>query len=67
MYYVLCMYNNILSQVCAGLWPTHNCFLEIAFVCDVSMLVRLCICVFVCPPPRLLITSGVIWCDMEPL
>ena len=21
----------------------------------------MCVCVFVCPPPRLLITSGVIW------
>ena len=25
-----------------------------------------CVCVFVlCPPPRLLITSGVIWCDID--
>ena len=22
------------------------------------------VCVFVCPPPRTLITSGVIWCDI---
>jgi len=36
-------------------------FLEIAFVRDVS------VCVCVCPPPRLLITSGVIGCDMVPL
>jgi len=26
---------------------------------------RMCVCV--CPPPRLLITSDVIWCDIEPL
>ena len=25
-----------------------------------------CVCVFVCPPPRLLITSGMMWCDMDP-
>jgi len=25
------------------------------------------VCVFVCPPLRLLITSGLIWYDMEPL
>ena len=24
------------------------------------------VCVFVCPPPRLLITSGVMWCDIDP-
>ena len=23
--------------------------------------------VCVCPPPRLLITSGVMWCDMDPI
>ena len=32
-------------------------FLEIAFVREVSM--RVCVCVDVCPPPRLRITSGV--------
>jgi len=39
----------------------HAWFLEIAFVHDVSMHVCLC----VCPPPRLLVTSGVIWCDYD--
>ena len=23
-------------------------------------------CVCVCPPPRLLLTSGVMWCDIDP-
>ena len=27
---------------------------------------RLHVCVFVCPPLRLLITSGVMWCDIDP-
>ena len=26
--------------------------------------VCVCVCVSVCPPPRPLITSGVIWCDI---
>ena len=28
----------------------------------------MCVClrVCVCPPPRVLITSGVMWCDMDP-
>ena len=25
------------------------------------------VCVFVCPPSRLLLTSGVIWCDIDPI
>ena len=25
------------------------------------------VCVFVCLPPRLLITSGVMWCDIDPI
>jgi len=39
----------------------HDWFLEIAFVCNVSM--HVCMC----PPLRLLITSGVLWCDKKPL
>ena len=26
---------------------------------------RVCVCLCVCPPPRLLITSGVMWHDMD--
>jgi len=28
----------------ASLWPAHDWFLEIAFVCNVSMLVYVCVC-----------------------
>ena len=42
-----------LNQLCASLWPAHIWFLEIHLVRKV--------CVSVCPPPRLVITSGVIW------
>ena len=46
--------------------PAHVWFLRIA-----SVRVYACVCVFacvcVCPPPRLLITSGVMWCDIDPL
>ena len=40
--------------------PTRAWFLRIASVRE-SM--RVC----VCPPPRLLITSGVMWCDIDPI
>ena len=33
------------------------------FYADVCMCVYVC----VCPPPRLLITSGVMWHDMDPM
>jgi len=33
------LYVIFLNQVCTGLWPAHDWFLEIAFVCDV------CVCV----------------------
>jgi len=38
----------------------HDWFLEITFVHDVCILAFMRVCV--CPPPRLLITSGMIWC-----
>ena len=41
------------------LWPVRAWFLSV----DVCMHVCLC----VCPPPGLLITSSVMWCDMDPL
>ena len=50
--------NKILNQARAGLWPAHAWFLEIVSV-------RMSVCVCVCPPPRLLITSGVMWRDMD--
>ena len=48
---------HILNQARAGLWLTHAWFLEIGFVWEVGMHVSVCVCV--CEPPRLLITSGV--------
>ena len=37
-------------------------FLELLLSVNVCMRV----CLRVCPPPRLSITSGVMWCDMDP-
>ena len=61
LYYSYRTARYFLNQVRAGQRPVHTWFLEITFVRNV------CVCVCVCLPPRLLITSGVIWCDMEPL
>ena len=41
----------------------HAWFLKIDPVRIVCM--RACVCVFVCPRPRLLITSGVMWRDID--
>ena len=51
---------TFLNQVHAGLWPVHAWFLRIVSV-------RMYVCVFVCLPPRLLITSGVMWSDIDPI
>jgi len=45
-------FPDFLNQVCAGQRPVCNWFLEIAFVCDVSMHVCMCVCVCVPPPPK---------------
>ena len=45
--------------MCSGLWPARPWFLSIASVRE-----RQYVCV--CLPPRLLITSGVMWCDIDP-
>ena len=45
----------LLNQARAG----HTWFLRIVSV----RMYALC----VCPPPRLLITSGVMWCDIDPI
>ena len=52
------LYNTYLV-----LWPARARFLKI-----VSVRMSLCLCVcYVCPLPRLLITSGMMWCDMNPI
>ena len=51
---------NLLNQALAGHRPVHVSFLEIDLVHEV------CVSVSVCSPPRLLITSGVMWHDMDP-
>ena len=62
---------HILNRVRAGLraWflsiaSVRKCLYTCVFVC-VCVCVRVCVCV--CPPPRLSITSGVIWCDIDPI
>ena len=61
-------YSNIrlfLNQAHAGLRPACAWFLEIV---PVRMSVCVFVCVFVCvSAPRLVITSGVMWCDMDPI
>ena len=47
-----------LNQACAGLQLAYAWFLENDIVCKV--------CVCVCLPPRLVITIGVMLCDMDP-
>ena len=64
-----------LNQACAGRRPAHAWFLKINVVWIVGMRVCVCVCVCVCvhacvhacvcPLPRLLITSGVMWHDMD--
>ena len=39
---------------------------EPAFL-ELLLSVNICMLVCVCSPPRLLTTSGVIWCDIDPI
>ena len=57
--------NNtlLLNQAHASLWPACTWFLKIDPVQIIGMHVR--VCAFVCPSLRLLITSGVMWHDMN--
>ena len=52
----------LLNQAHTGHRPAHAWFIEIDFVRDVC---NMCVCVSVCPPPRLLLTSGVIWTQYD--
>ena len=42
------------------------CVCVYVFVC-VFMCLCVCVCVCVCLPPRLLITNGMMWHDMNPI
>ena len=42
-------------------------FLELLLSMNVCVRVCLHVCVFACLPLRLLITSGMIWCDIDPI
>ena len=55
-----------LNQAHADRRPACAWLIRIATVCEY---VYACVCVFVCvcPPPRLSITSGVMWCDIDPI
>ena len=55
----------LLNQARTGLWLARAWFLKVDPVRIVGMRVRVCACVCVCPCPRLLITSGMIWRDMN--
>ena len=56
---LLPLFYPFLNQARAGLWPPRAWFLRIASIRE-----RVCVCL--CLPPRLLITSGVMWCDIDP-
>ena len=58
----------LLNQARADRRPARACFLKIDPVWIVGMRVRVCVCVCVCvsaPEAIILITSGVIWHDMN--
>ena len=42
----------------------HECLYACACVC-VCVCACVCVCVCVCVPPRLLLTSGVMWCNID--
>ena len=53
----------LLNQARAGQRPARAWFLDIDLVREVCVCVR----VPVCPPPRLVITTGMMWRDMDPI
>ena len=65
----MCVINDalLLNQARASHRPARTWFLRTDPVWIIGMRVRVyaCACVCVCPRPRLLITSGVIWRDMN--
>ena len=63
MVMILMYANDFLNQARAGLWPARAWFRKIDPVRIVGM--HVCVCVFVCPRLRLLMTSGMMWRDMD--
>ena len=57
------MHTYMLHIFKPGAWLACMWLLKI----DPVWIVGMCVCLCVCPPPRLLITSGVMWSDMDPV
>ena len=68
--YKFIMYSTfvlvLLNQACACLQPAHTWFLRIVSV-HKCLYACLHVCVCVCLPLRLLITSGMMWHDIDPM
>ena len=58
--------TDFLNQACAGLLrPACAWFLKNDPVRIIGMCVCVCVCVCVSAPKAIIITSGVVWCDMN--
>ena len=53
------LYDSFLNQMCNGHRLARAWFLQIDLVCEA------CVYVSVCLPPGLVITSGMMWHDMD--
>ena len=64
---IRCQFNcsRFLNQARAGHRPARTWFLKIDPVRIVGMRACVCVCVCVCLRPRLSITSGVMWRDID--
>ena len=51
--------------MCACVCVCVRVYICVCVCVCVSVSVSVCLSVSVCPPPRPLITSGVIWCDID--
>ena len=64
MHMYICIHIYFIVKLFAGHRPALTWFLKTD---SVQMSVCVCVCVRVCLFPRLLITSGVMWCDIDPI
>ena len=62
----VCTWHLLLNQARTGCRLARAWFLRIASVCE-RLYACVYVCVCVCPPPRLLITSGMMWYDIDPI